>query len=309
MKKPVKNTNISAWCFWENSPSNRTWNTWSEKKMRIIRFLAGDKRILYGAFNQETPARARLIEGDIFGNYKITDQELPVAKLLAPVVPVNILALGINYKEHGDETGLSYPDQPILFIKATTSIIGHEWPIALPEAGPNHVDYEAELAVIIGRKAKNITPSEVMDYIFGYTCANDVSARDWQIDKQKKQWARGKSFDTFCPLGPWIVTKDEIADPDNLKIKTLLNGRALQDSTTAQMIFPIREIVSNLSMSLTLPPGTVILTGTPEGVGFTRRPPLFLQEGDMVSVEIEKIGTLTNKVTREKNIKDEYLFL
>jgi 2-keto-4-pentenoate hydratase/2-oxohepta-3-ene-1,7-dioic acid hydratase in catechol pathway len=199
---------------------------------------------------------------------------------------------------------MSYPEQPILFLKATTSIVGHEGPIILPVAGPDCVDYEAELALIIGKKAKNIKPDEVMDYIMGYTCANDVSARDWQFDKQKGQWARGKSFDTFCPLGPWIVTKEEIADPNNLGIRAILNGQVVQESRTAQMIFNIQEIVSNLSKSLTLLPGTVILTGTPDGVGFTRQPPLFLKAGDVISVEIEKIGTLTNKVIRGKNLTD-----
>lgn len=277
--------------------------------MKIIRFLSTEKKILYGSYDQAEPGRAKLIAGNIYGDYKITDTEAQVARFLAPVVPPNILALGINYKKHGDETGLSYPQQPILFIKAATSAVGHDFPIILPAAGPDCVDYEAELAVIMGKKAKNIKPSEVTDHILGYTCANDVSARDWQIDKQKKQWARGKSFDTFCPLGPWIVTKDEIADPDNLIIKAVLNGKIVQESKTDQMIFSIREIVSNLSTSLTLLPGTVILTGTPDGVGFTRQPPLFLREGDTISVEIEKIGTLTNKVIPEEKARDEYMFL
>jgi 2-keto-4-pentenoate hydratase/2-oxohepta-3-ene-1,7-dioic acid hydratase in catechol pathway len=199
---------------------------------------------------------------------------------------------------------MSYPEQPILFLKATSSIIGHDGPIVLPAAGSDRVDYEAELAVIIGKNAKNIKPADVMNFIMGYTCANDVSARDWQFEKQKGQWARGKSFDTFCPLGPWIVTKNEIPDPNNLSIRTMLNGNVVQESKTAQMIFNIQEIVSNLSKSMTLLPGTVILTGTPEGVGFTRQPPLFLQAGDVISIEIEKIGTLTNKVIREEDMTD-----
>ena len=268
--------------------------------MKIIHFISGDDKLLHGVYNEDQPDVARMIEGNILGDYEITNIEAPIVKLLAPLVPVNILALGINYKKHGDETAMSYPEQPTLFLKATTSIVGYEWPIVLPAAGPDHVDYEAELAVIIGRKAKNIKPTEAMDYIMGYTCANDVSARDWQFDKQKGQWARGKSFDTFCPLGPWIIPKEEIPDPDNLSIGSVLNGKVVQDSTTAQMIFNIRETVSNLSQSMTLPPGTVILTGTPEGVGFTRQPPLFLKAGDVVSVKIEKIGTLTNKVIREE---------
>ncbi len=271
--------------------------------MKIIRFLSADKKILYGAYNKDNPAVARVMEGNIGGPYKITSREAAIKKILAPLVPVNILALGINYKKHGDETAMSYPEQPILFLKATTSIAGPDAPILLPAAGSDCVDYEAELALIIGRKAKNIKPAEVMDYIFGYTCANDVSARDWQFDLQKAQWARGKSFDTFCPLGPWIVTKEDIANADDLGIRAILNGQSVQESRTSQMIFNIAETVSNLSRSMTLLPGTVILTGTPAGVGFTRNPPLFLQDGDVISIEIEEIGTLTNKVIKEDSEK------
>jgi 2-keto-4-pentenoate hydratase/2-oxohepta-3-ene-1,7-dioic acid hydratase in catechol pathway len=267
--------------------------------MKIIRFVSKEQKVLCGAYSPDQPDSAKIIEGNILSTFKLTSREVQIKKLLAPVIPINILALGINYKKHGDETALSYPEQPVLFLKATTSIAGHEEPIILPAAGPDHVDYEAELAIVIGKKAKNVMPEKVMDYILGYTCANDVSARDWQFDKQKGQWARGKSFDTFCPLGPWIVTKDEIEDPNNLSISCILNGQTVQESKTSNMIFNIQEIVSNLSRSLTLLPGTVILTGTPEGVGFTRQPPLFLKTGDIVSIEIENIGTLTNRVVRE----------
>ena len=267
--------------------------------MKIIRFVSSEQKVLYGTYSADHLDCAKIIEGNIFGTCKITSQEIKIKKLLAPIIPINILALGINYKKHGDETAISYPEQPVLFLKATTSITGHEGPIILPAAGPDHVDYEAELAVVIGKKAKNVMPDEVMDYIMGYTCANDVSARDWQFEMQKGQWARGKSFDTFCPMGPWIVTKEEIEDPNNLSIRAILNGQTVQESRTSNMIFNIQQIVSNLSRSMTLLPGTVILTGTPEGVGFTRQPPLFLKTGDIVSIEIEKIGTLTNRVVRE----------
>lgn len=275
--------------------------------MKIIRFVSGKQKVLYGVYDPKHPDSAKIIEGDILGDYKIISKEAEVKKLLPPIIPVNILALGINYKKHGDETAMSYPDQPILFLKATTSIVGHEGPIVLPAAGPDSVDYEAELAVVMGKKAKNIMPDKAMDYIMGYTCANDVSARDWQFDKQKGQWARGKSFDTFCPLGPWIVTKEEIDDPNNIGIRCIINDQTVQESKTSEMIFNVQNIVSNLSRSMTLLPGTVILTGTPDGVGFTRQPPLFLKVGDLVSVEIEKIGTLTNEVIREDsniNAKD-----
>jgi len=267
--------------------------------MKIIRFVSKEQKILYGAYSLDHPELAKIIEGDIFSTFKITSKEAPIKKLLAPISPVNILALGINYKKHGDETAIAYPQQPMLFLKATTSIIGHEGPVILPAAGPDHVDYEAELAIIIGKEAKNVMPEKAMDYIMGYTCANDVSARDWQLEKQNGQWARGKSFDTFCPLGPWIVTREEIENPNDLGIRCIINGQTVQDSRTSNMIFNVRQIISNLSRSLTLLPGTVILTGTPEGVGFTRQPALYLTAGDVVSVEIEKIGTLTNRVVRE----------
>ncbi|MHB8138757.1 MAG: fumarylacetoacetate hydrolase family protein [Smithellaceae bacterium] len=267
--------------------------------MKIIRFASTEKEVLFGIYSPDRPDFAKIIEGDILGAYTITSREAKISQWLPPIVPVNILALGINYKKHGDETAMSYPDQPILFIKATSSITGHNSHIVLPAAGPDRVDYEAELAVVIGKSAKNIRPGQAMDYIFGYTCANDVSARDWQFDKQKGQWTRGKSFDTFCPLGPWIVTKDEVSDPNDLGIRCLINGQAVQESKTSEMIFNIQTIISNLSQSMTLLPGTVILTGTPEGVGFTRRPPRFLQAGDVISVEIENIGTLTSEAIQE----------
>jgi 2-keto-4-pentenoate hydratase/2-oxohepta-3-ene-1,7-dioic acid hydratase in catechol pathway len=267
--------------------------------MKIIRFVSKEQKILYGAYSLDHPDSAKIIEGDIFSTFKITSKEIQIKKLLAPIPPVNILALGINYKKHGDETGLAYPQQPMLFLKATTSIIGHEGPVILPAAGPDHVDYEAELAIVIGKEAKNVMPEQAMNYIMGYTCANDISARDWQLEKQNGQWARGKSFDTFCPLGPWIVTKEEIENPNDLGIRCIINGQTVQESRTSNMIFNVWQIICNLSRSLTLSPGTVILTGTPEGVGFTRQPALFLKTGDVVSIEIEKIGTLTNRVVRE----------
>jgi 2-keto-4-pentenoate hydratase/2-oxohepta-3-ene-1,7-dioic acid hydratase in catechol pathway len=162
------------------------------------------------------------------------------------------------------------------------------------------VDCEAELAIVIGKTAKNIGKEAVMDYILGYTCANDVSARDWQIRKQKTQWTRGKSFDSFCPVGPWVVTKDEIPNPHRLTIRSDINGRVFQDSNTSDMIFDIPTIVSNLSQSITLFTGTIILTGTPHGTGFSRIPPTYLKDGDVVSIYIEKIGILTNPVVEER---------
>ncbi|PKN33850.1 MAG: 5-carboxymethyl-2-hydroxymuconate isomerase [Deltaproteobacteria bacterium HGW-Deltaproteobacteria-19] len=267
--------------------------------MKIIRFADPEGRIDWGMARDDRTDEAWVLKGDLFGGFEVGVECRPVRRLLCPLAPPNILALGINYRQHGDEFAMSYPEQPVLFLKATTSLIGPGEPILLPRAGAEHVDYEAELAVVIGRRAKNVTPGEAMEYVLGYSCANDVSARDWQIEKQKGQWARGKSFDTFCPLGPWLVTRDEVEDPGNLRIRCLVNGQALQDASTADMIFPVASIVSNLSLSMTLEPGTVILTGTPQGVGFTRKPPIFLHAGDTVSVEIERIGTLTNPVFHE----------
>jgi 2-keto-4-pentenoate hydratase/2-oxohepta-3-ene-1,7-dioic acid hydratase in catechol pathway len=267
--------------------------------MKILRFLSENNQTLFGLYDPQFPDEAEVIQGNVFGDFKITSKRSRIKSFLPPIEPRNILALGLNYRKHADEIKMAYPEIPVVFIKATTSVVGHLLPILLPTAGPHKVDYEAELAIIIGKKVKNVSPSEAMDCILGYTCANDVSARDWQIEKQKKQWARGKSFDTFCPLGPYLVTHDEIPDPDHLRIRTVLNSDTLQDSNTGDMIFDVATIISDLSRSLTLLPGTVILTGTPEGVGFTRQPPVYLQDGDTVSIDIESIGQLTNPVKRE----------
>jgi len=267
--------------------------------MKIIRFLSENSQTLTGLYDPQCPEESRVIRGNVLGDFEITSNRERIKLFLPPIEPCNILALGLNYRKHADETKIAHPEIPVLFIKATTSVVGHLSPILLPIAGPQEVDYEAELAIIIGKKIKNVPPDEAMDCILGYTCANDVSARDWQMKKQKTQWARGKSFDTFCPLGPCLVTRDEIPDPDRLRIRTILNGNTLQDSSTSDMIFGVATIVSDLSRSMTLLPGTVILTGTPEGVGFTRKPPVYLRDGDRVTIDIESIGQLTNPVKRE----------
>jgi 2-keto-4-pentenoate hydratase/2-oxohepta-3-ene-1,7-dioic acid hydratase in catechol pathway len=266
--------------------------------MKLARFLLKDGSDSLGVIDNDDANFIRPVTGDIFTDYRLGKRQ-KVMRLLAPVSPPAIYALGLNYRTHADETGIVYPDQPVVFIKAVTSLIGPGDSIVLPAAGPAEVDYEGELAVIIGRRGKNISPQEALDHVFGYTCANDVSARDWQMRLQKQQWARGKSFDSFCPLGPWIVSKDEIPDPGCLRLTTEVNDRLLQDANTTDMIFSVAEIVSNLSRSLTLLPGTVILTGTPAGVGFTRQPPVFLQAGDRVRITIEGIGALVNPVISE----------
>jgi 2-keto-4-pentenoate hydratase/2-oxohepta-3-ene-1,7-dioic acid hydratase in catechol pathway len=267
--------------------------------MKIARILSTDGQVLQGAFDAANPYEIKIIEGDLFGHCSISGKTAKIKELLAPIAPPNIYALGLNYRRHADETKISYPDIPVLFIKATTSLAGPGSTILLPKAGPEHVDYECELAIVIGQECKNISPGEAFNYIFGYTCANDISARDWQMQLQKGQWARGKSFDTFCPIGPFIATKDEIPDPDNLRIRTILNGATMQNSNTSDMIFDVANIVSDLSRSITLLPGTLILTGTPEGVGFTRNPPVFLNDGDIITIAIDSIGELTNTVKRE----------
>jgi 2-keto-4-pentenoate hydratase/2-oxohepta-3-ene-1,7-dioic acid hydratase in catechol pathway len=268
--------------------------------MKIIRFISDDKNgRLYGAFDPAAPGKARVIEGDILGRFSLTDRSAVIKKILPPINPPNILALGFSYGKHAGEAESRAPESPVLFIKGTNSLTGPGDTILLPKAGPDEVDYEAELVIVIGKKAKNVSAKEAMEYVFGYTCANDVSARDWQMEKQKKQWARGKSFDTFCPLGPYLVTKDEIDDPDSLRIQSILNGKVMQDSNTSDMLFSVAEMVSDLSRSMTLLPGTLILTGTPEGVGFVRKPPVFMRHGDVITIVIEKIGELTNPVENE----------
>lgn len=268
--------------------------------MKLIRFLSEDDRVLWGTVDSPASKTAMLIRGSVFDKFEISSQEIKVKKLLPPVSPPNILGIGMNYKTHAAETGIKPPDIPVMFIKATGTLIGPEDPIVLPRAGPYQVDCEAELAIVIGKTAKNVSKEEAMNYILGYTCANDVSARDWQIRKQKTQWTRGKSFDSFCPVGPWVITKDEILAPHNLGIQSDINGKIYQDSSTSDMIFDIPTIVSNLSQSITLFAGTIILTGTPHGIGFTRVPPVFLKDGDIVTIFIEKIGHLTNTVVSEK---------
>lgn len=262
--------------------------------MKIIRYIYNNK-IEYGELlNNNYIYR---INGDIFDQYQISfeERQLNQVKILNPVQATNIIAIGLNYKKHARESGHELPEKPVIFLKATSSLIGSDEYIKLPQIAANEVDFEAELAIIIGKEAKNIKENEVNDYIFGYTCANDVSARDCQR-RLDKQWARGKSFDTFCPLGPWIETE---INPDNCNIKSILNGKVMQDSNTSDLIFNTKELVSYISKNMTLLPGTVILTGTPEGVGFARKPAVFLQNNDIIEIEIEGIGTLKNKVVFE----------
>ena len=222
------------------------------------------------------------------------------ASLLAPVVPTGVLCIGLNYRKHAEESGAQAPEQPILFMKLPSAVQDPGGDIVLPRRlRSDQVDYEAELAVVIGRRCHNVTREEALDYVLGYTCGNDVSARDWQLQWGGGQWCRGKTFATFCPLGPALVTTEDIPDPNALAIKTVINGETMQDWTTRDMIFDVPELIAFLSGSTTLEPGTVIMTGTPHGVGAARTPPRFLQPGDSVTIEIESIGALTNPVVEE----------
>jgi 2,4-diketo-3-deoxy-L-fuconate hydrolase len=213
----------------------------------------------------------------------------------APVAgPQKVIGIGLNYEDHAAETGADIPEKPIVFAKYANAVIGPGEAIRIPPI-TEQADYEAELAVVIGRTARNVSESEALDYVFGYTNANDVSSRDLQFS-EGGQWTRSKSIDTFCPLGPYIATADEITDPQDLSIRCILNGEVMQDGTTSKMIFSVAELVSFLSQGMTLVPGDVIVTGTPPGVGSARDPQVWLKAGDEVSIEIEGLGTLTNPV-------------
>jgi 2-keto-4-pentenoate hydratase/2-oxohepta-3-ene-1,7-dioic acid hydratase in catechol pathway len=241
-----------------------------------------------------------LIEGNIFGQFKVTEKRLPVLERLAPVDPPLIIGIAQNYRAHALEMGGQLPQQPVYFIKMPGTLLAPGGPIKLPrKLRSDKVDFESELAVVIGRTCRNVSTDEALDYVLGYTAANDVSARDWQKEWGGGQFCRGKGFDTFCPLGPHLVTTDEIPDPGNLSIKGFLNGDRMQDGHTSDLIFTIPELIAFLSGSTTLPAGTVILTGTPSGVGAARKPPVYLQPGDSYTVEIESIGELTNPVEEE----------
>ena len=266
--------------------------------MKIIRHQSANGPIQHAALQPD--GTARRIEGDILGNFRVTDETVPIGKLLAPLQPAAILCIGLNYRKHAEEGNSPIPVQPILFMKSPGAVQDPGGEIQLPRhLRSDEVDYECELAVVIGKACKNATKANALEYVLGYTCANDVSARDWQVRRGGGQWCRGKTFDTFAPLGPCLVLKDEIPDPNALSIRTVLNGQTMQDSNTADMIFDVPTLIEFLSGSTTLLPGTVILTGTPQGVGAARKPPVFLQPGDTVTIEIEKIGALTNPVVGE----------
>ena len=219
----------------------------------------------------------------------------PIAslRLLAPVRPAKIIAVGRNYREHAAEESAALPSAPLLFAKFPSSIVGDGATITWSAALTAEVDYEAELAVVIGRRARDVDLDRALDYVLGYSCLNDVSARDLQVSDG--QWTRAKSLDTFCPMGPWLVTVDEVPDPGALRVQCRVNGEPRQDASTAELVHGVAELISYCSRSFTLEPGDVIATGTPGGVGAFRDPPVFLADGDAVEVEIDRVGTLTNR--------------
>jgi 2-keto-4-pentenoate hydratase/2-oxohepta-3-ene-1,7-dioic acid hydratase in catechol pathway len=220
-------------------------------------------------------------------------------QLMAPVPrPNKVICVGLNYADHAAESGASIPEEPVIFNKFPTSICGPGDPIVLPRIS-TQVDYEAELVVVIGRGGRHIPENKALEHVAGYCCGHDVSARDWQLAKPGKQWLLGKTFDSFAPFGPHLVTPEEVGDPGNLRIQLRLNGQTMQSSSTRQLIFSIPRLVSYISGVCTLEPGDVVFTGTPPGVGMARKPPVFLKPGDVVEVEIERLGTLRNPVTGE----------
>lgn len=267
--------------------------------MKILRYLDPKNQIHYAS--EQPDGSALRIQGDIFGDFTVTSATAQIAKRLAPIAPTQILCIGLNYKLHAEESGAKLPERPVLFVKGINAAQNPEDPIVLPRhLRSDEVDYECELAVVIGKPCKNVSKEHALDYVLGYTCANDVSARDHQIKLGGGQWCRGKFFDTFAPLGPSLLTPDSIPNPNNLHIKTELNGVTVQDSHTSDMAFDVPTLISYLSGSTTLVPGTVILTGTPSGVGMAAKPePRWLRPGDVVTIEIENIGRLTNPVIEE----------
>ncbi len=264
--------------------------------MRIVRFIADKEEGIF--FGRREENIIYKITGNLYEQRKFLQStgekyERNEVRILEPVNPPNIIAIGLNYREHARESGVELPQKPLIFSKVTSSLIGPGDDIILPEQTPDKVDYEAELGVVISREAKNVTAADADDFILGYTCVNDVTARDCQ--QSDGQWTRAKSFDTFCPVGPWIETE---LNPEDCAISCEVNGEVRQDSTTGDMIFSVYEIVSYLSHNMTLLPGTLITTGTPSGVGLGYNPGKFLEEGDIVKVKIQGVGVLENRVVK-----------
>ena len=266
--------------------------------MRIFRYLDQSGKMGFGRFDSE--GKTFLIHQKDNGDFEATDEAITPFQLLTPIDFRCIYAIGLNYRAHAEETGMEIPKYPMVFMKAPTAVQNPGDPVVLPRfLRSDKVDYEAELGVVIGRPCKNVKPEDALSYVLGYVCANDVSARDWQKEKGGGQFCRGKTFDTFCPVGPCLATADEIPDPSNLTIRSYVNDEKMQESKTDDLIFDVPALISFLSGSTTLLPGTLILTGTPAGVGEARDPKRFLIPGDEVTVEIDGVGMMTNPVVEE----------
>ncbi|KAG1692661.1 hypothetical protein DVH05_025139 [Phytophthora capsici] len=282
------------------SPSSRRFSSSSSssKATALVRFVDENGAIRCGQRTDDGSTALLVEDDDPLGSLHFTGETASIEKVLAPVVPSQIWCIGLNYSKHAKETNMPEPTYPVLFAKGVNALQHPHDPVVIPRiaSDPPEVDYECELAVVLKEAAFNVTEEEALTYVGGYTCANDISARRWQGKKGGGQWCRAKTFDTFCPLGPVLMTPEIIPDPQTLEIATYLNGEQVQKSNTSDMIFSVAKLISQLSQDCTLPKGTVILTGTPEGVGFTRSPPLFLAPGDMVEIEIERIGKLVNPV-------------
>lgn len=280
---------------------------------RLVRFLAKDGRVYYGdallpagETNIAKARRARIVTGDIFGKHEVTDQVADVRLLLAPLAPEDVKTvrcLGLNYEKHAIESNLPIPKYPVLFYKPLTSLAGPSDPIPVHHMAQEGegLDYECELVAVIGKKCADVPESEALKYVLGYAIGNDVSHRDWQIQRGGGQWSLGKGFDGWAPYGPGIVSSELIKDPQTLNISTKLNGKTVQESNTADMIFSVKKTIAFLSRGTTLLPGDLIFTGTPSGVGMGRNPKLWLKDGDVVEVSLEQVGTCTNTVEFAKD--------
>ena len=262
--------------------------------MRLVRFRHGN-RIATGAAEG---SYVRPLQGTFFNDPIPTGEEVPIAtiRLLSPILPSKVVAVGRNYVEHAEEMGGEVPEEPVIFLKPSTAVIGPDDPIPYPPAS-HRVDHEAELGVVIGRLARHVRLEDSGKYILGYVCANDVTARDLQL--KDGQWTRGKGFDTFCPVGDRLVPVAELGDGSGLRVVQRLNGELFQDGNTAELVFGVRRLVAYASSFCTLEPGDLILTGTPSGVGHVRTPPVSMQAGDVVEIEIDGLGVLRNPVVAE----------
>jgi len=265
--------------------------------MKIARIRLENGEIHYARPLDDKGSSMEILSGDPFQGVTLTGRMVSGFTILAPMVPAAILCIGLNYRKHAEEMNAKIPKFPVLFFKNPCALLDPGAFITIPRnLLSTQVDYEGELAIVIGKTCRNVTRQSALEHVLGYTVANDVSAREWQKVWGGSHWCRGKSFDTFAPMGPWLVTRDEIPDPNTLRITTRVNGETLQDSNTGDMIFDVPALIEFLSGDTTLEAGTIILTGTPSGVGMGCVPQRWLKEGDQVEVEIEKIGILANTV-------------